>query len=499
MFNRSSLTSDFFEGQNDAKNFVCYLAAYFEDVISETRMFAAFRKIHEKLYGKLLPFYNLTDEEYYEDEVNRRDIHFLFWYYFSVKYIDEEQLTDPFWENIPDIKQIIDSIYNLFESEFENAPINEKLQDFIFQFDDNKALTVREKLEFIAQNSYLHNVYFSKRFAEMCESYKRNGAVVLTEENNISLYDQRINYIFNDCSPLFAILAKDYYAELLREEHPYYQLIKNISKRKFGYFLLQKKENDRLIIKHIPSNKKIVLSKEMVMFPDHSLHENETVLCIGIVEWSDGVWQMMGSGFLLVEDEMNRNPAIDSIFADDLKRNTIEKQKMAFIQANGGRLIKYLRGKEAFLQFHIKITRIYTKIADPQISDKEINELMQLFIAHQNNIDLPFDDDEPITVFFNESSGVEMYRYNVTSCLSDKNNPYYIKGETFDWETLITIGTFSKEFIRYIIENKIITLELDEDIHSYTMYDTITENLDFLLRFYRRNAYWSEPEVSIQY
>jgi hypothetical protein len=115
-------------------------------------------------------------------------------------YDKSEQLTDPFWENIPDINHIIDCIYNLFESEFENAPINEKLHDFIFQFDDNKVLTIRKKLEFISQQSFLYRVYFNKRFAEMCESYKRNGAVVLTEESNISLYDQRINYnsIFAD-------------------------------------------------------------------------------------------------------------------------------------------------------------------------------------------------------------------------------------------------------------------------------------------------------------
>jgi len=499
MFNRSSLTSDFFEGQNDAKNFACYLAAYFEDVISETRMFATFRKIHEKLYGKHLPFYDLTEEDYYEDEVNLRDIHFLFWYYFSVKFIESEQLTDPFWENIPEINLIIDRIYNLFESEFENAPINKKLHDFIFQFDDNEVLTVRKKLEYVAQKSYLHSVYFSKRFAEMCEKYMQNGRLVLTEEGNIHLYDQRINYIFNDCLPLFAILANEYYAELLAEEHPYYQLIKHISKRKFGYFLPINKESDRLIIKHIPSNKEIVLSKEMVTFPDYMLHENETILCIGIVEWSDNVWQMMGSGFLLDEEQIVHNPELDSIFADDLKRETIENQKEAFLQATGGKYIKYVKGKEEYCQFITETTRIYTKIVNPQTTDKEIDELMQPFIENQNKMEIPFAQDEPITIFFNEKSGMETYYDNVTRCLSDKYNPYYVNGETFDWETLITIGTFSKEFIHYILENKIINLTLDEEIHSYTMYDTINENLDFLLRFYRRNLYWSEPEVSIQY
>lgn len=55
-----------------------YLAAYLEDQVSGLRLWQTFLKEHKRLYGSLLPFYELTSD-YYADEVNREDVAFLLW------------------------------------------------------------------------------------------------------------------------------------------------------------------------------------------------------------------------------------------------------------------------------------------------------------------------------------------------------------------------------------------------------------------------------------
>ena len=50
----------------------CFLTSYFEDLISETNIWNSFVGMHKRLYGKTLPFYDLS--EYFEDEINVQDI-----------------------------------------------------------------------------------------------------------------------------------------------------------------------------------------------------------------------------------------------------------------------------------------------------------------------------------------------------------------------------------------------------------------------------------------
>ena len=51
----------------------CFLASYFEDLILEP-IYGTLLRMHHRLYGKQLPFYDL--DEYYEEEINAQDISF---------------------------------------------------------------------------------------------------------------------------------------------------------------------------------------------------------------------------------------------------------------------------------------------------------------------------------------------------------------------------------------------------------------------------------------
>jgi hypothetical protein len=80
--------------------------------------------------------------------------------------------------------------------------------------------------------------------------------------------------------------------------------------------------------------------------------------------------------------------------------------------------------------------------------------------------------------------------------MPDKNNPFYAY-EKFDLSDLLIIDTFSKEFVNYVIDNKLINLSISE-YENPDMFSIVMDNLDFLLRFYRRSQYFSKPEVTIK-
>ncbi|MDE6478871.1 MAG: DUF3843 family protein [Muribaculaceae bacterium] len=55
------------------------LAAYLEDIVSETKVFSAMRRVCLQRYGYRLPFYDCNHADYMPDHINEEDIRFLIW------------------------------------------------------------------------------------------------------------------------------------------------------------------------------------------------------------------------------------------------------------------------------------------------------------------------------------------------------------------------------------------------------------------------------------
>ena len=485
--------ADFMDDEKEKKELACVLVAYFEDVISETRLFSTFTRQHKKMYGKELPFYKIPDD-YYDNEINLPDIYFLIWYHISVH--DEEMLIDPFFENSQTFIDAVLDIYNLFDSEFEKAPQNEKLKNFLQLSVGSDVKTVREKLSFIAHKSFLWKAVFDIFFKKVLNKYKKNDIVVLDEISNVDIYDQQIHFIFDQYMPLLTMRINEYFAEILGEEHSEYQFIKNISKRIVGCFLIRKIEKNGFLIEHLTSKKQLWLSNEFTSFQSVKLVENETVLSICLVHWKDNVWQNQGGCIINTIHEMKGRDVSEHLFDDENKKwEILHVYEKAFLEITHGKRIVYMRGNREYAEFQVKLTRKHATVIDPKITNNELDK-MYCGLIEKIEKDTPFERDEAIGIFFNSNSGIEVYREGIISCIFDKNNPYYFH-EEFDLCDLLIIETFSKEFINYIIENKLINLCI-ADYENPDLFNIVMENLDFLLRFYRRSKYFSKPAVTIQ-
>ena len=486
--------AEYLNNSNEEKKLACVLVSYFEDVISETRLFSTFTRLHKQMYGKELPFYKISDD-YYDDEVNVHDIYFLIWYQISV--FNEDIVIDPCFENSEAFLDGVSKIYDLFDNEFEKAPQNERLQKYLqLSSGSSDMKVVREKFEFIVCKSFFYNSFFERYYQKKLDKYKKNDIVVLDKKTELEIYDQKIHFYYNEYMPLLSLRVNEYFAEVLGEENSEYQFIKNISKRIFGSFLIRKIKSDGFLIEHLTSKKQIWLSNEFTSLQRVKLVENETVLTLGLVCWKDDVWQNQGGCIVNTLTELKGKDISKNLFDDEnQKLETIRQLEKAFLELTDGKQMVYCRGKREYSEFHLQLMRKHAKIAEPNITDHELNETYENMIDKIES-DLPFEDDETTGIFFNSNGGLEVYREGVISCMKDKNNPYYTHGE-FDLCDLITIDTFSKEFINYIIENDLMNLCVN-DYKNPDMFKIIMENLDFLLRFFRRTEYFSKPRITTE-
>jgi hypothetical protein len=468
----------------------CLLVAYFEDVISETKQFSSFTEQHKKMYGTYLPFYN-TDNEYYTDEVNLYDIYFLFWYYSSV--LDESKLHDPFFGDNPGFVVACEKICDLFDEEFEKAPQNEVMQAF-FQLDASAGVTqIRAVLEFLLNGSFWNKTSFAIRMAdevnELLEEEKKEEKEYSMDRIEAYLYDISVEEIFNFHSPVLALRTNEMLANMIGVEHPLYDTIRNISERKTGLFLFREEQPGVDIFEHIPSGTRIRLSQEYSMFEREQLVAGKSCCLMGIVEWGD-VWQQMGMASLFVYDEEKFKEQIPgaSIFDSLEKKMAIVKNmETAFREVNQDKLLVSLKGQRAFNDFYRLWMGAQTKMVHPDMTDEEIREHLDNILDKSN---LMIEEDQETILYLNPEGGVEEY-YGLeglkdadTGSASGKCN----------FETLILDDCYSKNFINYLIGNDLIEFSTDQSGMDNSL---VSDNLDFLLRYFRRSGYQAEPEVTL--
>ena len=124
---RRSCISDAFQEDVDLCESAKCLTGWFEDLCSDTGIWHVANEEYRRRYGAVLPFYDVTD--YYEGEPNVQDLQLLLWHLVQTfRGAEEGCLINP--EN-PGIAMVAADLCRLFEGEYETAPVNTRLYDFI--------------------------------------------------------------------------------------------------------------------------------------------------------------------------------------------------------------------------------------------------------------------------------------------------------------------------------------------------------------------------------
>jgi hypothetical protein len=116
----------------------------------------------------------------------------------------------------------------------------------------------------------------------------------------------------------------------------------------------------------------------------------------------------------------------------------------------------------------------------------------KLFDVHELTFEVD-DDAENIVVFFNPQCGMEFYP-EIADCILLWDNIYFDPNTETGIEDLMLDERISSDFISFVIENQMIELE---PLTGKGGYHYVLANCDFLLRYWKKERYVSEPKMFV--
>ena len=472
----------------------CFLTSYFEDLISETNIWNSFVKYHTELYNKQLPFYNLT--EYYNEEINLQDVSFLIWYFLNT--VQQEEFIAPHNDLITEIAK---KVMDVFEAAWEYAPENEHLKSF-YTIDENET-------DFYIARNLIDNILFKTYLFypdatldlidEELEIIERNK----DEENIINYLNENRDFTLHKIyTRLLCLKGKDWVSKILGVDHQLNKDFTTVSKKIRGYFLYKGQDEKDVFIEHIASSKTFKLTKKS--FDNfESLKDVDTILFMGIAKWRNE-WWFSGVYFQtkfnadLVLDEKNSMESRRAVnFLDHQEKDMediLEKQFNAFKEFNNDSQVAFVESDkiDAYVK---KYTEYFNETLN--LSKKEIKKAKQrvkkdgYFGAENESIDFS-EVAESALVFFNPKSGVEI-ALAVNSAFPAINNPFFNKDESEDHiMRLLMTEEISTELVMYCIDNFNSELPFFKEKEG----KIFLADIDFLLRFWKKNSYFAKPSIT---
>ncbi|MDO9153720.1 MAG: DUF3843 family protein [Paludibacter sp.] len=436
------------------------IAAYFEDVISGFGLWKALTVIHEKMYGKYLPFYQIYDDEYCDDEINCEDVLFLIWCYLQRDDIDNDKSRFLNPEN-PFLTILADEIYDLLNSEFETAPANESVYKYLHTIDCTKDfLSLRELLGWLHYDSYLALSYPRQNMLKQFEIFEDENIDEFFNKNEdlLKYYLEKSLIFSSKCSPL-AIYAKDWLTEMYRDTHKE-ELVKSIQFKQIDNYHIV--DNDKDTIKIINAdNEEFVVSIDSISEPP-SFKEMNIIMCS--IVFFKGLWHVNGlASFASDKRKLEREE-------DKNKIRENNQQTYEFVIKKTENAIQYFKDADGLSSFLLKLF--------PNTEKDKI--LPENYLKHTD-----------IVTFVDPEIGLTFYP-DIAVFIKDKNNPCYdIKDvETQGLGMLTGYFGISVQLMKFLIKNNLLSdISLKSLLGKEYGNRQIQENIEFIVRFFQPALY----------
>ena len=460
----------------------CMLVSYFEDIISQTNIWATFVKLHDKMYGKKLPFYDVP--EYFDDEINETDVKFLLWY--SIHILTDEIEDDPFNEFVI---AAASKVMKIFDEVYEYAPENEDLKKEYFIDDSETDFYVfREFAGRIVFNSYLFFPDTANELNSLIEDLLEEGFE--SENHAMTLMNStRDTYLLTLHTKLLSLKANEWAAHLLDEDHPMFKNLMDMGDKFTGYFINKSEDDENIVLEHIASGREFKVTKKSI---DHleMFKEKGIVVLIGLAKWM-GEWWFSGmfgafnvaESLKIIKEEKNNMSSSKTLpWTEEQKRKAkdfTQKQEEAFLKFNKGSRLVFMPKYELndYIYF---FTKYFNKLQGGKDE------------SPKSKINIGKDDvEETVVMFFNPKSGIEIaFMPNAFPSKENKTFDEYESDE--DTYALMYSSDISTELSNYCIDNYKDKLEFFKTDFG----KLFLENSDFLLRFWKGSNYHTNFELS---
>ncbi len=493
--------TEFELSSDETKCLACFLACYFEDVISGPGLWRVFTRRTKELYGTWLPFYKPANGpyftgEYFPEEINYADINFLLWYFFSILRMDEDQISPEY---------IVDSylpgkVFDIMEREYETAPENLHLKQF-YSLDPEQAsfVDVNAKVRWIGLDSWL--LYFTgiemdQMIDEMMEEEDEESLPEKDREGFV--YDYIDSYAMSHCTRLLAMRGNEWLARILGSGHPLYADIMAMGTKKSGNFLYTGEEEGFVLFRHLTTGKVLNVNPLSIDPPMNAI-PGISVVHAGFTFWC-GSWWFSGS-LAIYHDE----PDLAELLKDtkheaflfpvepEWKSVDLDGQGRAFLKYNRGKAMAFVADRKEALGFVRGFYLFY--IDSLGLRRRERRARMDPILSDIRDAALTPDevfgpDEEmPAMIFFNPEYGIEVVSdYN--DLIPDPDNPWYDPDMPAENSLhLLNANGISGRWARYLVEEYDLPgLAFPGEKGS----EILLENLDFMLRFWKERYYYPE-------
>ena len=450
----SSTIADAFEEEENIRYTSLCLAAWFEDVISQTGIWQAFTAECRKRYGAYLPFYPIKGD-YFPDEINLEDIRFLLWHH--IQYLCRGiSAINP--EN-PGIEQTAQEIYGLLAEEYETAPENERMQEFLYHsaMGEEDFFHYREILDW-----FHYQCYFNIENVAQC----RDEAERLLDDEKITpemaetlIYATRTSLTFKGRRNLLSLTSPEWLA-LIGNAHPEHQLWGKVKVRENSCYLLEKEDDRYLYVKDLCSEDEgefKITKKSLNLSAIRSREAGKSTLICELIYFGNAWWQCG----MLLENKYDQKMAE---YVDDLtkqKEKTNEKAAFHdFIKASGGKSFVFCQSQE-------------------EISDFLLNKMDYNL---KEGLDIPrINTENGAMLMANPHTGLHI-QFKLCECIKSPDNPNYNKEEA------------EKNAIMFIVNPDIIPYQLSCILQDEGMlpdaYLNSLQRKEYGQEFIRKNAHF---------
>ena len=450
----SSTIADAFEEEENIRYTSLCLAAWFEDVISQTGIWQAFTAECRKRYGAYLPFYPIKGD-YFPDEINLEDIRFLLWHH--IQYLCRGiSAINP--EN-PGIEQTAQEIYGLLAEEYETAPENERMQEFLYHsaMGEEDFFRYREILDW-----FHYQCYFNIENVAQC----RDEAERLLDDEKITpemaetlIYATRTSLTFKGRRNLLSLTSPEWLA-LIGKAHPEHQLWGKVKARENSCYLLEKEDDEFLYVKDLCSEDEgefKITKKSLNLSAIRSREAGKSTLICELIYFGNAWWQCG----MLLENKYDQKMAE---YVDDLtkqKEKTNEKATFHdFIKASGGKSFVFCQSQE-------------------EISDFLLNKMGY---GLKEDLDIPrIHTETGAMLMANPHTGLHI-QFKLCECIKSPDNPNYNKEEA------------EKNAIMFIVNPDIIPYQLSCTLQDEGMlpdaYLNSLQRKEYGQEFIRKNAHF---------
>jgi len=450
----SSTIADAFEEEENIRYTSLCLAAWFEDVISQTGIWQAFTAECRKRYGAYLPFYPIKGD-YFPDEINLEDIRFLLWHH--IQYLCRGiSAINP--EN-PGIEQTAQEIYGLLAEEYETAPENERMQEFLYHsaMGEEDFFHYREILDWFHYQCYF-NIENVAQYRDEAERLLDDEKIT-PEMAETLIYATRTSLTFKGRRNLLSLTSPEWLA-LIGKAHPEHQLWGKVKVRKNSCYLLEKEDDRYLYVKDLCSEDEgefKITKKSLNLSAIRSREVGKSTLICELIYFGNAWWQCG----MLLENKYNQKMAE---YVDDLtkqKEKTNEKAAFHdFIKASGGKSFVFCQSQE-------------------EISDFLLNKMDYNL---KEGLDIPrINTENGAMLMANPHTGLHI-QFKLCECIKSPDNPNYNKEEA------------EKNAIMFIVNPDIIPYQLSCILQDEGMlpdaYLNSLQRKEYGQEFIRKNAHF---------